>query len=220
MKFIILFPHSASRWNLTLSYNVHRDTQNTSCNNPSVDDQALFFYARLPETFFSLLGTGRFGNPPNYTITSRQLVTNSLDPSNVKWDQGTENILRCEPPDISTTIVAEVATESESTTSPVVITTVPEMITTDPTTGEPTEGVFSSTTIPETEKMTGGTTDLTDVIKTTVPEMTTTVTTTTEVFPITDVLEGIKLAVCDGGECLSSQLQSLILVYVHHKHVH
>jgi hypothetical protein len=209
MKFIILFPHSASRWNLTLSYNVHRDTQNTSCNNPSVDDQALFFYARLPETFFSHLGTDRHGNPANYTITSRQLVTNSLDPSDIKWTQGTENVLTCEPPDISTTTVAEVATESESTTSPIV-TTDPETTTTAPTTGEPTEGVVSSTTVPETEKMMGGTKDLTDVIQTTMPEMTTTII-TTEVSP-TAVLEGILLAVIDGRGGLSSQLQAQILV--------
>jgi hypothetical protein len=202
-----------------LSYNVHLnllDTQNSRCNNPSVDDQALFFYARLSETFFSHLGTDRHGNPANYTITSRQLVTNSLDPNNVdKWDQGTENVLTCEPPDISTTTVAEVATESESTTNPIV-TTVPETTTTVPTTGEPTEGVFSSTTVPEMEKMTGGRTDLTDVIQTTVPETTTTVI-TTEVS-LTAVLEGIRLAVIIGRGGLSSQLQAQILVctpYIH-----
>jgi hypothetical protein len=53
-------------------------------------------------------------------------------------------------------------------------------------------------------------TDLTDVIQTAVPETTTTIT-TTEVSPITAVLEGIRLAVCD-GRGLSSQLQVLILV--------
>ena len=120
-----------------MSYNVHlslRNTSNSRCNAPSIDDQALFFYARLPENFFSLLGIDRHGNPADYTITSRQLVTNSLDPSNVKWSQGTENVLTCEPPDISTTIVTEVATESGRTTSPNVRTTVPEMTTTITTT--------------------------------------------------------------------------------------
>ena len=123
-----------------MSYNVHlnlQDTHNSRCNAPSIDDQALFFYVRLPENSFSLLGIDRHGNPTNYTITSRQLVTNSLDPNNIKWShlgQGTGNVLTCEPPDNSTTIVTEVATESGRTTSPNVRTTVPEMTTTITTT--------------------------------------------------------------------------------------
>ena len=180
-----------------MSYNIHlnlQDTRNSRCNAPFIDDQALFFYARLPENFFSLLGIDRHSNPANYTITSRQLVTNSLDPSNVKWSQGTEDVLTCESPDISTTTVTEVTT---------IITT----------TGEPTERVFSSTTLPEIKKMIGGMTEITDVVQSTVLEMTTTIT-TTEVF-LTAVLKGIRLAVVDSrSRGLSSQLQTQIMVCI------
>ena len=75
----------------------------------------MFFYARLPETFFSLLVTN--GSDNYYTVTSRELVTNSLDPNNAEWsllDQGTANVLMCEPEVVSTTTAdAEVTTEGE-----------------------------------------------------------------------------------------------------------
>ena len=159
-----------------------RNTERNYCLRSSIVDRALFFYPELSEDFFSLHAS----NGP-YSVNSRQLITNFLDPSTAKWSQGTENVLTCEPPDISTTTVAEVTT-------------------TITTTEEPTEGVFPSTTLPEMDKMTGGTTQ---TLQSTVPEMTTTIT-TTEVPP-TAVLEGIRLAVID-SRGLSSQIQALILV--------
>ena len=149
------------------------DTGNR-CHQSSIVDRALFFYPELSEDFFSLNAS----NGP-YSVNSRQLVTNFLDLSNVEWshlDQGTENVLTCEPPDlyISTTTIAEVTRT----------TTLPEMI--------------------------GGTTEITNVVQSTVPETTATIT-TTEVSPTT-VLKGIRLAVIDSREGLSSQIQALILV--------
>ena len=105
-------PHSESYWNLSSSYNIHLDlptveTRNR-CHRSSIVDRALFFYPELSEDFFSLPAS----NGP-YSVNSRQLVTNFLDPSTAKWshlDQGSENVLTREPPDldVSTTTIAEV----------------------------------------------------------------------------------------------------------------
>ena len=101
------FFDSASRWNLSSSYNIHLDVRNKErnyCHGSSIVDRALFFYPELSEDFFSLINNA--SNRP-YSVNSRQLVTNFLDPSNVEWsylDQGTENVLTCEPPDLTTTI--------------------------------------------------------------------------------------------------------------------
>ena len=211
---------SASRWNLNLSYNVHLnlcDTHNPGCANPSINDQALFFYALLPEAFFSLLTTDRQSRPANYTITSRQVVTNSLNLNNVKWsrlDPQMENILMCEPQVISTITTAEVTTESERTTNPMEellttthettristtteVPTTPEATTINSTAKVPrTEGTLSSTAVPEKDRMTEAG--------------------TTELEPTTSVIQtlqfSIDLAVIGSRKGLSSQLQFLILV--------
>ena len=94
------------------------------CHRSSIVDRALFFYPKLSEDFFSLNAS----NGP-YSVNSRQLVTNFLDPSTAKWshlDQGTENVLTCESPVILTTTTAEAATGSSATTQPEMTTAVIE----------------------------------------------------------------------------------------------
>ena len=130
--------HSESHWNQSSSYNIHLDvpTMDTGnkCHRSSIVDRALFFYPKLSEDFFSLNAS----NGP-YSVNSRQLVTNFLDPSTAKWshlEQGSENVLTCEPPDLdsSTTTIAEVIrtttlpemTEGTTEITDVVQSTVPE----------------------------------------------------------------------------------------------
>ena len=85
-----------------------------------------------------------------YSVNSRQLVTNSLDPNVVDWsllDQQTENVLTCEPEVTTTTIRAETTTESERMTTHIdeLVTTMPEVTTTIDTTitEVPTEDITS-----------------------------------------------------------------------------
>ena len=155
----------------------------------------MFLYARLPETFFSLIDGSNY-----YTVTSRQLVTSSLDPNNAEWsllDQGTANVLMCEPEVISaTTADADVPTENERTTNIVEdlpTTPVSETSTTFVSTTEVrTEGELSSTALLDMETVTEGMTGSTNVIQ---------------------MLESsVQLAVLGSREGLSSRLQVQIMV--------
>ena len=197
---------SASRWNPNLSYNVHLlKTNNVGSCKPS-SGGALFFYTELPPDFFSLPSTTTPG--VNYTVNSRQLVTNSLDPNNAaKWslyDQEAGNVLSCEPEVTMTTISDEVTTEEmssiERTTTHIdelTTTIVPEVTTTITTTdSEVTTEEMASTAVDReiltthTEMDLVGTTD--DVI---------------------NALESsIQLAIIKGSESLFSQSQLLTLV--------
>ena len=200
------FSHSASKWNLNLSYNVHLNllnTLNSRCEHPSIVYQALFLYARLPENYFSLPTTNRFNNPVNYTVTSRQLVTNSLDPDNVKWsvfDQDLGNVLTCEPEMITTTASTEANSQEISSTI------VPNERTTTHTIDE-----LLTTTVPEDATTITGvsTTMLVSITEETVtPE-------TTEVTDAIRTLESsIQLAVIESNGGLSSQLRILISVCI------
>ena len=210
-----------------MSYNIHLnlcDTHNPGCANPSIDDQALFFYARLPEAFFSFLTTDRQGRPANYTVTSRQVVTNSLNLNNVKWsrlDPQMENILTCEPEVTSTTTAAEVTTECERATNPMeelLTTTSHEATTTFTTTDVPTTTpeattIISTDEVPRTE----GT-----LSSTAVPEMeTVTKAGTTELEPTTSVIQALQssiwLAVI-GSRGLSNNLMVCNLKFCMHAH--
>lgn len=71
--------HSDSRWNLASIHNVELlNTSDGDCT-PSSDGGVLLFFPQPPPTLFSL------NNAINYTINSRQLATNSIDPRNVTW---------------------------------------------------------------------------------------------------------------------------------------
>ena len=190
-----------------MSYNVHLNllnTLNSRCEHPSIDNQALFFYARLSENYFSLPTTNRFNDTVNYTVTSRQLVTNSLDPDNVKWsvfDQDLGNVLTCEP-EVTTTTASTEGTSQEisSTIVPNERTTthtIDELLTTTivrvDATGVSTTTLENATTITSTEVTTEGIISSTDVI---------------------GILESnIQLAIIESsGGLMISQLQLLISV--------
>ena len=118
-----------------------RNKERNYCHGSSIVDRALFFYPELSEDFFSLINNA---SNKSYSVNSRQLVTNFLDPSNVEWsylDQGTENVLTCEPPDLTTTITEVTRTttlpemtEGTSEITDVVQSTAPEMTATITTT--------------------------------------------------------------------------------------
>ena len=198
----------ASRWNLSLSYNAHLEPNNY-CHESSVIGRALFFY---PKTFLFLLpvGNGRF-----YTVNSRQLVTNSLDPSVVELNREimAENDITCEPEVTTTTTADEVTTESERTTNlmeKLLTTTTHEatimFTSTDvPTPTSEATTIISTNEVPRTE----GT-----LSSTAVPEMET-VTEAEMTEPATDIAlqSSIQLAVIGSREGLGlSNLQVLIQV--------
>ena len=213
-----------------MSYNVHLnlcDTHNPRCANPSINDQALFFYARLPEAFFSLLGTDRQGRPANYTVNSRQVVTNSLNVNNVKWsrlDPQMENTLMCEPEVTSTATADEVTTESKRTTNPMeeLLTTTTHKATTTFTTTDVPTTTPEATTIISTDEVphTEGT-----LSSTAVPEMeTVTEAGTTELEPTTSVIQALQsridMAVLGSRESLSWSLSNLALIQVCNLNMH
>ena len=152
---------------------------------------ALFFYAVLPPDFFSL-PTTKINR--NYTVNSRQLVTNSLDPNDAtKWSlshQEAGNVL-CEP-EVTTTTMSDEMTSvfSEITTTHIdepATTTVPEVTTTITTTEVASEEISPTVDLVTAAVMTD------DII---------------------DTLESsIQLAIIKGGESLISQSQLLTLVF-------
>ena len=208
----------ASRWNLSLSYNVHLNLQpNDYCCQPSVIERALFFY---PKTFLFLLpvGNGKF-----YTVNSRQLVTNSLDPSVVELNREimAENDIACEPEVTTTATADEVTTESERTTNPMeeLLTTTTHEATiiftnTDvPTPTSEATTIISTDEVPHTEET---------LSSTAMPEMeAVTEAGTTVLEPTTSVIQALQssiwLAVI-GSRGLSNNLQVCNLKF--HLHAH
>ena len=111
--------NSSSRWDLNLTYNVHQsqevqtidEDENSYCTPQS--DGALLFHLRSPFNLFSSI------DGLNYTISSRQLVTNALDPNDVTTyfaDSEMYNACRSFIPDI-TTIYEGDPTLHETTTT-------------------------------------------------------------------------------------------------------
>ena len=118
-----------------MSYNVHLLKINNDENCRPSSGGALFFYAELPPDFFSLPTINTPG--VNYSVNSRQLVTNSLDPNDAKWslsdqEAGNVMVLSCEPEVTTTTTSAEVTTERTTThVDNQATATVPEVTTTE-----------------------------------------------------------------------------------------